>query len=95
MRWVGHYLLLLGHLKLAAAPTESPYIEPIEAVQLRKAVIGGKHHGDALIVSAQLPSSWQHQEGWTTWSVPGVIKRCDGTDDPRLWYSVFHGRLGR
>ena len=47
---------------------------------------GGRR--ERLIVSAQRPSSWQHHPGWTTWSERGVIKRCDGSDDVRLWYSL-------
>ena len=83
----GRWLVSLACCRGVSAAGETPSIDPILAVQCREPVIADGKPGGGLIVSAQLPSSWQHRPGWMTWSEHGVIKRCDGSDDPRLWYS--------
>ena len=80
----GRWLVLRACCRGVSAAGETP---SLLAVQCREPVIADGQPGGGLIVSAQLPSSWEHRPGWTTWSEHGVIKRCDGSDDPRLWYS--------
>ena len=83
----GWCLVLLACCRGVSAAGEAPSLDPFLAVQCRELVIADGKPGGGLIVSAQLPSSWEHRPGWTTWSEHGVIKRCDGSDDLRLWYS--------
>lgn len=82
------WLVLLACCRGVWAADGPPQLDPALAVQCREPFIAGGKEGKALIVSAQRPSSWQHHPGWTTWSERGVIKRCDGSDDMRLWYSI-------
>ena len=82
------WLVLLACCRGVWAAGGASQLDPALAIQCREPVIAGGEEGKALIVSAQRPSSWQHRPGWTTWSERGVIKRCDGSDDLRLWYSV-------
>ena len=87
------FMLLVRWCSGLADVTEAPKL----AVQRRPSVIEGINKPKkgvarpACIASAQQPVSWQHRAGWSRWSVPGVIKRCDGAVDDRLWYSIPGG----
>ena len=61
----GRWLVLLACCRGVSAAGETP---SLLAVQCREPVIADGQPGGGLIVSAQLPSSWEHRPGWTTWS---------------------------
>ena len=83
---VAFVLMLVG----ARAFPEAALVRARSDVQRRATIIAlpgdeNDPDGSAAIVSAQRPT---FNPGLSRWSNVGVVMRCDGTVDNRLWYHV-------